>query len=181
MINKISLKKLLDRWSVDRFELSQIIYEGELEVYQRLDIYSKFGQSAVPLGRKAYRKVKKEKLNRIFSFQEIEALEIYFVFKNDIEAFEDKHPEINSSYSDKDARLLGQLKREKEKWSLSLEAAIKIGLYLSTINNEITRNDLFAKLDKDGFSDLPDTTIEKIWKAIPNNYKKSAGRPKKHE
>ena len=44
----------------------------------------------------------------------------------------------------------------------------------SEVVEELWDNKIYA----DGFNELPETTVRRIWKAIPKEYKKDAGRPK---
>ena len=90
----------------------------------------------------------------------------------------------NKILSANEARELGRLRREKSNWNDSIEAAVQIGIYcnqLSVGDKKITRDNLSNKLFELGFKDLPDTTIEKIWKAIPEKHRKKAGRPSKEK
>jgi hypothetical protein len=78
----------------------------------------------------------------------------------------------------KEKRELGQLRREKEKWDSSINVAVKIGGYCQEQNRVLNRHEIWDQvihIDKN----LPDTTIEKIWKAIPQQYKSKGGHPKK--
>jgi hypothetical protein len=83
-----------------------------------------------------------------------------------------------------DARELGRLKNEKRKWDDSISAAVKIGISCQKLQlegHEITRANLTDEIFKLGYKKLPDTTIDKIWKAIPESYRKKAGRPSKEK
>jgi hypothetical protein len=118
-------------------------------------------------------------------------LEIYAPFKKIIKAIEEigcehcaaklvaKRELINFKKQEikgNDKRELGRLKREKKKWDLSIKAALEVGLLCNQSEEPLKRADLRDFLYNKNF-DLPDTTIEKIWKAIPEKLKKSAGRP----
>jgi hypothetical protein len=78
----------------------------------------------------------------------------------------------------KDARLLGQLKREKETWDKSLAVAVQVGIFCAQEDREVKRDEIY-----DFVYSIDDTiskaTFEKIWKAIPVKYRKSAGAPQK--
>ena len=83
-----------------------------------------------------------------------------------------------------DARELGRLRTEKHKWDDSISAAVQIGILcreLSEESQQITRAMLEDKIHIFGYKDLPKTTIEKIWKAIPDQHRKKAGRPSKEK
>lgn len=80
--------------------------------------------------------------------------------------------------STKESRELGQLRREKEKWDLSIEASIYACLFCSNQEIPVTRKQLWDELEKGGFGSIPDSTFEKIWKAIPSQFRNRGGRPK---
>jgi len=72
---------------------------------------------------------------------------------------------------------LGRLRREKEKWDSAIDVAVKIGLFCHEQNKKLKRKEVWdhvIHIDKN----LPDTTIEKIWRAIPKQYRSQGGRPK---
>jgi hypothetical protein len=73
--------------------------------------------------------------------------------------------------------LTNALRIEKKKWDASIVAAVHIGIFCEKLDHPITRSELENEIFK--ISDLPYTTIEKIWRTIPDKYRKSAGRPKK--
>ncbi len=80
----------------------------------------------------------------------------------------------------KDKRELGQLRREKEKWNSSIDVAVKIGIFCQQENRVLNRHEIqdeVLRIDKN----LPHTTFERIWKAIPQQYKSKGGRPKNKE
>ncbi len=77
-----------------------------------------------------------------------------------------------------DALELGQLRKEKEKWSDSIKASVDVGLWLEKTNVAITHKDLEKKVLFE-FPDVPKTTIHgMIWKAIPDHYKNKGGAAK---
>jgi hypothetical protein len=91
---------------------------------------------------------------------------------------------INKELLPKEARELGRLKLEKSKWHDSIKASVLIGLFCKEQEEKqikITRDMLTGKLFELGFGELPDTTIEKIWKALPEKCRKKAGRPTKNK
>jgi hypothetical protein len=75
---------------------------------------------------------------------------------------------------------LGSLRTEKEKWDASIVAATEIGLlfYEGGLTKPTTR-DAFMEEFRDKVGGLPDTTIEKIYKALPPEYRHKGGKPKK--
>lgn len=73
---------------------------------------------------------------------------------------------------------LGELRVEKEKWHLSIMAAVHIGLFAEKQKEELTRDQIKDEMCAAGFSTVPDTTFEKIRKALPSEYRKGSGRPK---
>jgi hypothetical protein len=80
----------------------------------------------------------------------------------------------------KEPRELGGLREEKKKWDSSIVAAVQAGVHFANLDREIIRDELqdfINRMDKN----VPNTTIDKIWKALPDKYKKGPGRPKKEE
>lgn len=91
-----------------------------------------------------------------------------------------QHDPEASMLTNEEKRTLGQLEREKEKWDISIEAAVTIGIYVASANGRVMRKEIQDEVYKvDG--DIPKTTIERIWKAIPVKYRKQGGRPKNKE
>ena len=116
-----------------------------------------------------------------------ELLNSLFFKMEDVMHFEDKEKN-NGMESNRlpknDARELGRLRQEKSKWDNSIKAAVLIGIFcdqLSTEGIKITKAKLQDEIHKIGFKDLPKTTIEKIWKALPEQHRKKAGRPPKEK
>jgi hypothetical protein len=106
---------------------------------------------------------------------------------DDIEKFESEYDhmlDIDKYYLEialnaKEKRELGQLKRQKEYWDSAIEIAVKIGMFCQEQNDKVFIRDDIEKqvfmIDKD----LPYTAFEKIWKAIPEQFRSKGGRPKK--
>ncbi len=85
-------------------------------------------------------------------------------------------------HSSADRKLLGELKLEKEKWDASIVAAVKVGLlfYENGLEKPVSKES-FIKGFTDHLGDgLPDSTIEKIYRALPSGYRLVGGRPKKN-
>jgi hypothetical protein len=101
----------------------------------------------------------------------------------DVEEFE-KRPGLMEVLVDRgaalappEARELGQLREEKKKWDASIDVAVQTGIHCVKRGDVITRDQLTDFIVK--IAVLPDTTIDKIWKALPDQYRKASGRPKK--
>ena len=98
----------------------------------------------------------------------------------DVKQFEKEHKELRPKktkpLTPEEARELGQLRVEKEKWNKSIDAAVQLALFCSKQNSPVTRrqDELSLRLKLD----IPNTTFEKIWKAIPNEMRNLGGRPK---
>ena len=150
------------RWCVDDRTFAAIIYDNKIPAYdihhERLDA--------------------EEALHSFIEDQKFR--------KEDIENFEIENKDLFKNNADlaerimdaKASRELGQLRREKEKWDASINVAVKIGVYCHEQNKELTRKEIWEyviHIDKN----LPDTTIEKIWKAIPEQFRSKGGRPQK--
>src|ERR1039457_202819 len=76
---------------------------------------------------------------------------------------------------------LGFLRLEKIKWDSSIEAATKIGLlfYEHGLEKQSSKEAFMKEFAEQLGNELHDSTIEKIYKALPSGYKLSGGRPKK--
>ncbi len=73
-------------------------------------------------------------------------------------------------------RKLGQLRTEKVKWDRAINAAVKIGIFVTHETRVLIRDEVKDEI----FSIdpiLPDTVFEKIWKAIPPKFRHTGGRP----
>jgi hypothetical protein len=82
--------------------------------------------------------------------------------------------------SKNESQELGRLRREKEKWNLSIEAAVKSAIHFSReAKKSVTRAELLDFVYKEVNKTVTSTSIDKIWKAFPDDLKKDAGRPKK--
>ncbi len=159
-------KTVMKRWSVDPVELVELLMQG-LPAYERqngdivrvepdVDYRSEVGSSLL-------------------------------LFKpSDVEDFEKEHEWLGANSADvndvhlsaKEKRELGRLQREKAKWDKSIEAAVHVGLFCAGQDDQVTRAQLVDEIYKIDPT-LPKTTIDKIWKAIPEQYRKGAGAPKK--
>jgi hypothetical protein len=88
---------------------------------------------------------------------------------------------LTNRFTAQDARELGRLRTEKSKWDDSIKASVRIGIFCGELLEkgiEIKRDELKDKIHELGLK-LPNTTIDKIWKAIPEKYRKKAGAPQK--
>lgn len=82
----------------------------------------------------------------------------------------------------KERQELGRLRREKERWDKSIDAAVRAGIYcfqkyIEDSEHKPTRGDIEDFLHK---FELPKTTTDKIISAIPANYRQGTGAPKKN-
>jgi len=147
---------LLKRWDIDVYGLHDIVQQG-------IPIYDK-------------------NRNRLYEVSGDSSEQPYMYKMDDIEKFENDNPHLfesgNHGLDAKEKRELGQLRREKEKWDTSLNAAVQIGIFCHEQNREVTRDKVWSKAYEIDDS-LPETAIEKIWKSIPGNYKSKGGRPPK--
>lgn len=160
----ISGKQLMKKWNIDAIQIATLIEQG-LPAYLNHEPYG---------------------IDEAGNYIEIAAWINEILFKpSDIEFFESENQGLinDSSENDmklsaKDARLLGQLKREKETWDKSLAVAVQVGIFCAQEDREVKRDEIY-----DFVYSIDDTiskaTFEKIWKAIPVKYRKSAGAPQK--
>lgn len=160
-------ERVMLRWKVSSTELAAYIYDG-LPAYR--------------MEEGKFKKVAPEEL-RDFDMEHMTDL---LFFPAEVMGFEKelgfaiKEDQDNQSGSldAKEARELGLLRREKAKWESSIKVALQIGMHCINLDHQITRDELTdAAYGID--AELPDTTIDKIWQAIPDKYKKGAGRPRK--
>ena len=160
----VSGKQLEKKWNIDAVQIATLIEQG-LPAYLNHEPYG---------------------IDEAGDYIEIAAWINDILFKpSDIEFFESENQwlfndssENDMKLSGKDARLLGQLKREKDNWDKSLAVAVQIGIFCAQEDREAKRDeihDLAYKLD----SNISKATVEKIWKAIPAKFRKSAGAPQK--
>lgn len=114
-------------------------------------------------------------------------LEDIFFLKTDVEEVEHLNPWLNKNntapenldpMNGQEKRELGQLRIEKKKWNDSIQAAVQIGMWVEAQKGKLKREEVKDKLYEID-RDIPNTTFEKIWKAIPAEYRHSGGRPKK--
>jgi hypothetical protein len=160
-------KRIMDRWNSSPTELASLICDG-LRAF-RIEKGERIG-------------VKPEEIQH-YDNQHMTDLLFRPV---DVEEFEKRFGlmkvlvDKGAALSAEDARELGQLREEKKKWDSSIVAAVQAGVHFANLDREIIRDELkdfIYKTDKT----IPNTTIDKIWKALPDKYKKGAGRPKKEE
>ena len=162
-------ERVLERWNASPTELALFIYRGLTAYYMEKGVIDKLNP---------------EELNR---FDRAQMTDLLFV-PSEIESFEKENDELiqglkneaNGGLKGKEAQELGRLRSEKDKWDASIVAALRIGLYCAHLDDAITRAELADEVYKMD-PKIPDTTVEKIWKAIPVDKRKDAGRPKKKE
>lgn len=207
-LNWITGKRLLERWNLEVRELHLCIQSGlpvynpNFELEESGPIYTKVPNPDYDPNEILSKKyiIKKNNLHDfkvlLSSSFPVTATGLTrdkilnnLLFKlEDVEQFEKKLSKTiqieKDTLTPKEAQELGRLRREKSKWDDSIKASLHIGLFcneLSKQDKKITRDMLSQKLFDLKFKDLPNTTIEKIWKAIPEKYRKKAGRPPKNK
>ena len=146
---------LLKRWGIDQYTLSRILEDG-------LPCY--------------------DTDNQVFMWEDGIDKDTVKYRMDDVEKYEEEHPHIFGAewqvLDAKEKRELGQLRREKEKWDASINVAVQIGIFCMEHGPNLTRKviwDIAYEID----NDLPNTTLERIWKSIPANLKSKGGRPSK--
>ena len=160
-------KRILDRWGIPPTELALFIYQG-LPAYK--------------MEKGKILKMEPKEINE-FDFNHMTDL----LFKRiDIEDFEkanelpikEESDANNRKLTAEEARELGRLRNEKNKWDRSIEAAVQVGIFCANMGRPVVKREVVdevIKIDRG----IPDTTIDKMWKALPDKYKKGAGRPRK--
>jgi hypothetical protein len=158
-------KRVMERWSSSSTELASFIYQG------------------LPACRMENGKYVAVKPEEIEGYDEKHMTDLLFR-PVDIEKFEneagvmDLMMERGAAMSAEDARELGRLREEQKKWDSSVAAAVIAGVHFANLGHQIIRGDLQDFINKTDKT-IPNTTIDKIWKALPEKYKKGAGRPRK--
>ncbi len=157
-------QRVMKRWRIDKYELFELLRSG-LVGYLRED---------------GLIKVTDENVGDYNP--DVRANELLF-YPTDIVEFESTDgfafckPEP-TGLGPKDARELGLLRKQREKMESSIEVAVHVGIFCSTTGHPIIRReieDVVFGLDQK----IPDVNIDKMWRVIPEKFKKGAGRPKK--
>jgi hypothetical protein len=157
-----SAKRLMKRWRCSRAELLAIMPHG-------LPAFRSHKGEPLPVGPEEVEDCDSAKFAELlFRPRDVQALESDPEF---IEVMKGDFP-----MAAQESRELGQLRAEKSKWDASIRAAVETGIHCASLKNVITRDQLTDFVIK--IESLPDTTIDKIWQALPDKYKKKAGRPK---
>jgi hypothetical protein len=159
-------QRILERWNVPPTELASFIYQG-LPAYK--------------MGKGEFYQIKPEEVTQF----DMDYMTDLLFKRTDIEDFEkanelptkDESDENNRELSAKDARDLGRLRNEQEKWHSSIAVAVEVGLFCANIGRPVVRKEV-SDFVNDIDSAIPFTTIDKMWKALPDKYKKGAGRPR---
>ena len=190
----INGKRLMERWHVNLDELYQAIF------FLHLPVYNSNYKEIVGVNPKYTEDPREDPLYHLYELtihptwpyiggESVDKILCSLFFRiEDVKEFENKYGAFaqtaNNDFINKDARELGRLRREKFKWDDSIKASVHIGIFCNESLEKgvkITKRKLEDKIFKLGFKDLPNTTIEKIWKALPEKYKKKAGRPSKKQ
>lgn len=160
--------RIMERWNISPTELVSWIYHG-LPAYQMM--------------KGEIRRVPPEEINY---FDMNHMTDLVFV-PSEIESFEKDYDllphEENGNLprlSPKDSRELGQLRVEKANWDRSITAAVHIGIFCATKGGDIVRKNVEDEIIGLKFG-LPDTTMDRIWQAIPGRFKHGPGRPKEQK
>lgn len=162
----LSGKRVMNRWGIDPVELLEFLMQG-LPAYERQN-----GDIV--------------RVEPNTNYYEDVSSSLLLFKPSDVEEFEKENEWLvskgtdttDASLSAKEQRELGRLQREKAKWDKSLEAAVHIGTFYAQLDHQITRKELADEIYKID-PNLPNTTIDKIWKSIPEQHRKGAGAPKK--
>jgi len=159
-------QRLLDRWGIPPTELASFIYQG------------------LPAYKMEKGEICKMEPKEIHDFDSSHMTDLLFM-RTDIEDFEkvnelpakDESDANNIKVTGKDGRELGRLRDEQRRWHSSIAASVHVGLFCASMGRPVVRkevNDLVNNIDRA----IPFTTIDKMWKALPDKYKKGAGRPR---
>ncbi len=139
---------------------------------------SNIDSSMLDGGKEFFRANTVKKLN--FNVAEVEIYEQAHGFGPHPEALEGATIIIsNEDLLPEERRELGRLRLEKEKWDASIKAAVVAGMVASE-GQSMTKDQLRGALKQNGvpWAEMPDTTFNKIWAAIPERLRNRGGRPK---
>jgi len=88
-------------------------------------------------------------------------------------------PELEGSQlSPQNARELGLLRSQKDTMDVSIAAAVQVAVFCAEMGRPVIRKEVQDFVNNIDLR-ITDVSIDKIWRAIPNKYKKGPGRPKK--
>jgi hypothetical protein len=167
----LNAKELMNRWGISEPDLLNILSGGEI----------KFRDASEDLNSYSYD-------DRMLK---LEYIPIMIFELTDVKRFERnnpkyKPPEEPTKKTDpeplpaKEKRELGQLRNEKMKWDESIKATFHICSFCKDKEDGSVTRDMVRDQIHKYFPQLPETTIDKIWKAIPPNYRNKGGRPRKN-
>ena len=162
----ISGRKLLERWNIEDLQLCELVF---------------LQRALLPVEVEEDEEDERWSLDFEGCLEEGEIVRTLTFRTQDIEAFEDENEWVQSqefSLSASEKRKLGRLEREQEKWDATIVAAFQMGLLASgrAKGNPFKRDELFSEIDKLGLG-LAAENLNRIWRAIPDIYKKGPGRP----
>lgn len=176
------------RWSVNDIELTDIVTSHGLsryiEVSNRLITAEEFHRNHTdPPALSFYKQYNFEPGWWILKLTDIEKLEKELQDLRTDNQLTDPKPAESQVYERealvaKDRRELGQLRNEKAKWDESIRATVHAVLFCTTQEKPVTRKKLWGELEEKGCGSIADSTFQKIWKAIPDQYRHKGGRPR---
>jgi hypothetical protein len=163
--NFLTAEELMNRWGISALDLIAILSEEELQIWDSKNLTIC-----------AYD-------DRILNVNCVDTMAFELI---DVKRYEEKHPEYKPQedpkpepLDGKDRRKFGQLKREKLKWDESLKVAVHIGIFCSKKKERTVKRKMVWDEVYSNFSLIEDATIERIWTAIPDKYRKGPGAPQK--
>ena len=166
MASWIPAKELINRWHTGPRSIVEAVEKG-LPVYEEQCIDCRWEMVQVDLSA----------VTKHYSQMGKNAFQTAYFKSDDVIKFEMENAmQTDQRLPAKEARELGQLRREKEKWDDSLKAALIAGIRLGQLGRKIKKADFTDSILS---MDLPMSTIDKIWNSIPSEFKNQAGRPKK--
>jgi hypothetical protein len=165
----LSVEEVLKRWQISWDDLMVYICPEKGKLY--LPAISPDGPQLLIEDMEEWAKLPEGKeltfyVEDVLKFEKQKNLVVY-----DSEEISDSEASING----KELQELGQLREEKKKWDISIRAAVYAALFCQ--GKEIKHDELTGALHQ---FHLPDTTQERIWKALRDKgLTKKAGRPRK--
>ena len=170
----IEFEKLKNKYQLTKFELMSLVEQGGLPAYYCTNKFRWVGD-ATPISAPIQEwpngaDWRPEKL--VFMLEDVERLQLPET---------NQTKEVYSKLSPKESQELGRLRKEKEKWDDSIKAAVQAAIYCEKQGKKVTKKQIWDELSQHSLDNIPNTTFDKIWRAIPSEYRSIGGRPPKNK
>ena len=158
----LTYSEILKRWGKDVPILKSFIFDG------RLSAYNHDKTRVNPDSYSENRPAEIQPENYLYKKSEVEELELHcgWLKKAKKEIKEQSENEENKPINEKEIKELEQLRFEKEKWDVSINAAVKIGIWAGEEDGPFKVKTVKDKIESIE-TEIPITTFEIVWQAIP--------------